>query len=262
YLRGVAPPDVKTVHIYRGVIAFIVLQLVGLAIVGFNPALVNYLPNRTYLTSVTAPPPQNPRLQECLESYLAEYYDDNEPMLRERIANMRALDTTVLPEARRDELAEALDLAEATFERMDAITAARAALDEYAREYRPLHREVRSIQAAVRGVEERIADAGQRLNRERRAGAGDERLREIEGEIETIESDAEALRQQVPAEWEGARELFLDLAAAERTARLRYRRNVDDAYAPVQRLNRMLSQAGALAAVEEQLTALDQVLRD
>src|SRR5690606_13551728 len=46
------------------------------------------------------------------------------------------------------------------------------------------------------------------------------------------------------------------------TARLRYRRNVDDAYAPVQRLNRMLSQAGALAAVEEQLTALDQVLRD
>ena len=55
YLRGVAPIDVKTTHIYKGVIVFIFLQIIGLLIVGFFPPLVNYLPNRTYLTSENAP---------------------------------------------------------------------------------------------------------------------------------------------------------------------------------------------------------------
>ena len=55
YLRGVAPPSVRTLQIYRGAVAFIVLQLAGLAIAGYFPALVNYLPNRIYLTSDTAP---------------------------------------------------------------------------------------------------------------------------------------------------------------------------------------------------------------
>ena len=55
YLRGVAPPSVRTLQMYRGAVAFIVLQLAGLAIAGYFPALVNYLPNRIYLTSDTAP---------------------------------------------------------------------------------------------------------------------------------------------------------------------------------------------------------------
>ena len=46
YLRGVAPPSVKTLQIYKGAVAFIILQLVGLTIAGFFPSLVNYLPNR------------------------------------------------------------------------------------------------------------------------------------------------------------------------------------------------------------------------
>ena len=37
YLRGVAPPDVKTLHIYRGVVAFIILQLVGSGHCGLLP---------------------------------------------------------------------------------------------------------------------------------------------------------------------------------------------------------------------------------
>ena len=48
YLRGVASDVVKTLDIYRGVVPFIGLQLLGLVIVGFYPPLVNYLPVRTY----------------------------------------------------------------------------------------------------------------------------------------------------------------------------------------------------------------------
>ena len=55
YLRGVASKAVKTIEMYKGVVPFIALQLVGLAIVGFNPSLVNYLPTMTFLSSETAP---------------------------------------------------------------------------------------------------------------------------------------------------------------------------------------------------------------
>ena len=43
YLRGVAPPEVRTTQIYRGVVPFILLQLVALAAVMAFPELVTGL---------------------------------------------------------------------------------------------------------------------------------------------------------------------------------------------------------------------------
>ncbi len=44
YLKAVTPPDIETGHIYRGIIPFVVFQLIGLAIVVFFPILVTWLP--------------------------------------------------------------------------------------------------------------------------------------------------------------------------------------------------------------------------
>jgi len=44
YLRGVAPPEVTTMHIYRGVIPFILLQLLMLVILWIFPAMATWLP--------------------------------------------------------------------------------------------------------------------------------------------------------------------------------------------------------------------------
>ncbi|MFH0909728.1 MAG: TRAP transporter large permease subunit [bacterium] len=41
YLRSVTPPDVKTSDIYRGVVPFIIIQLIGLALVILFPGLVS-----------------------------------------------------------------------------------------------------------------------------------------------------------------------------------------------------------------------------
>ncbi len=40
FLRGVAPPEVATVDIYRGAIPFVMLQLIGLALTIAFPILV------------------------------------------------------------------------------------------------------------------------------------------------------------------------------------------------------------------------------
>ena len=45
YLRGVAPPEIKTEDIYKGAIPFILLQLFILFLIIIFPPLVNYLPS-------------------------------------------------------------------------------------------------------------------------------------------------------------------------------------------------------------------------
>jgi TRAP-type mannitol/chloroaromatic compound transport system permease large subunit len=44
YLRGVAPKEVTTGHIYRGVIPFVMIQVLGLAILAFFPGIVTLVP--------------------------------------------------------------------------------------------------------------------------------------------------------------------------------------------------------------------------
>ena len=44
FLKGVAPPSVTTVAIYRGVLPFIAIQLMGVALVFLYPGLALWLP--------------------------------------------------------------------------------------------------------------------------------------------------------------------------------------------------------------------------
>ncbi len=48
YLRGVAPAEVRTTQIYRGVIPFVAIQLVTLCVLALWPELVTWLPARIY----------------------------------------------------------------------------------------------------------------------------------------------------------------------------------------------------------------------
>jgi tripartite ATP-independent transporter DctM subunit len=48
YLKAVTPPEIETGHIYRGIIPFVVFQLIGLFIVLSFPALVTWLPRVIY----------------------------------------------------------------------------------------------------------------------------------------------------------------------------------------------------------------------
>jgi tripartite ATP-independent transporter DctM subunit len=44
YLRGVAPPAVTTVDIYRGILPFVLIQLLGLSVIAAFPGLATWLP--------------------------------------------------------------------------------------------------------------------------------------------------------------------------------------------------------------------------
>jgi TRAP-type mannitol/chloroaromatic compound transport system permease large subunit len=44
YLRGVAPPSVTTKHIYKGVMPFVLIQLLGLGLLAAFPQVVTIIP--------------------------------------------------------------------------------------------------------------------------------------------------------------------------------------------------------------------------
>ena len=48
YLRGVAPPQITTMHIYVGIIPFVLIQLAALALLWFVPGLATWLPHALY----------------------------------------------------------------------------------------------------------------------------------------------------------------------------------------------------------------------
>jgi TRAP-type mannitol/chloroaromatic compound transport system permease large subunit len=48
YLRGVAPPEVTTMHIYRGVVPFVVMQLFMLVILALFPGMATWLPEAIF----------------------------------------------------------------------------------------------------------------------------------------------------------------------------------------------------------------------
>jgi len=48
YLRGVAPENIKTISLYKGVIPFITIQLGLLILLAIFPTIVTFLPSYLY----------------------------------------------------------------------------------------------------------------------------------------------------------------------------------------------------------------------
>ena len=48
YVKGVAPPEIDTATLYRGVLPFVGLQLLGLTLIFIWPEIATWLPNRAY----------------------------------------------------------------------------------------------------------------------------------------------------------------------------------------------------------------------
>ena len=256
YLRGVAPPSVRTLQIYRGAVAFIVLQLAGLAIAGYFPALVNYLPSRIYLSSDTAPPPMNPRLQRCIEERVFAFYDERGDELRESVRGARSLDLSSLPEHWRTRLDEHFDQVNATFALVEEVRRTQAGRAAYEPDYRPLHREVRGLQRRLRALDDERRELDQRRTRLVRGAGSDAEVREVSAQIAALEGEHAALAGAVPQEWEAARTKYAALLDAERKAQAAYRRNVDGAYEGLVQLRTEIGQAAALAALKGRIEDL------
>ena len=261
YLRGVAPPKVRTIEMYRGVVPFILLQLTGLAIVGVFPTLVNYLPNRVYLTSETSPPPKNPRLQACVEDYLFEFYDQNGDRLRDSIQTAKRLDISYLPDKQRTLLSEGFASIEQTFDRVEDVRLAAAAVADFVPEYRPIHSEVRDLRVVIGSIDRKKSKLKRELDGLTfEEEVDEEAIAEVRAEMAELDAEKEKLKGSFPDGWDSIRERYVTLEKAEKAARQKYRRTVDDGYEPFVTIRKIIAGADQLAALEGPIRDLASVV--
>ena len=252
YLRGVASKAVKTIEMYKGVIPFIALQLVGLAIVGFNPTLVNYLPTTTFLSSETAPPPKNPRLQLCVEDYLFNFYDTRKDEYLTSLDGLKKVNLSVLPEKKQQQLRKNIQNAADVFERVDEIKKARAAISDASLAYAPVHGEVRMIERHVRQLEiEKV-----KLEKSIRSVDDPERKTDIEEDIGQLKSQIEQKLGLIPADWKQTNSEFKKLTAQLNRARMQFRRGSDQTYTDIKKLASTIESHEELTLVGTELSQI------
>jgi tripartite ATP-independent transporter DctM subunit len=259
YLRGVAPAAVKTIEMYKGVIPFIILQLLALVIVGYTPQLVNYLPARMSLLSETSPPPLNPRLQYCIEKYVFEEYRANGSALKTSIKQAQSIDVTALPKKLQRDLKKAFGEAGAVFGHLEKIGQTEKALQSAALPYAPLHTTVRTIQKRIVRIDAKIKEIAQISSRSR--GDAEAGLRDdIETEIVALNAERKLLEAKIPANWATERKKFTAVQKTDVDVRRLYRRTVDNAYEPARDTVKILEAGDGFAALEARIKALEPVI--
>ena len=256
YLRGVAPAAVKTISMYKGVVPFIGLQLVALAIVAFNPPLVNYLPNRVTLTSVTAPPPINPRIQACVEEYIKQKLDTKGDEIRSAIAGMRKLDLSVLPARLRSQVTDSFDMAEANFSMLVDIDKADKLVAEKTPAYAPLHARVRADERRILRDKAELKRRKAFLGRFDSNDKGKAARAASQRRIAELEADIKKVSQNIPADWPEKHKAFRTVLDAANGLRNKYRRNLDGSFEPVQTVIDTISGGEKLKAIAAELEAL------
>ena len=263
YLRGVAPKIVKTTQIYKGAVAFIGLQLMGLAIAGSFPTLVNYMPNRIHLTAETAPPPVNPKLQYCIEQDRFPYYADNQETISLAIDNARNLDYSVLPDEWQVRVSDSLDAADSIFDKISAAEVAATNLAQFSDEFRPIHESYRRIERRLKKLEEDLSENLKSLDRLERQESPVEadRSRFIEN-IAALESQIAEVKTTLPEVWTTEREQYLELAKIDKIARGQYRQTADAAYEPILKLRALLADVAALERAGSLLDGIDRIILD
>ena len=250
-------------QIYKGPAAFIALPLAGLAIAGAFPGLVNYLPNKTHLISETAPPPSNPKLQECLEDYQFVVYANTRRDIEASIERVKTANLSYLPDEYQERLNESYRQAGATFAMIEEINAAEKAFEDYLPGYRPLHVEVRKIQRDIRKIRREIDDLEQERQRATFAETVDEeRIEKIRVETAGLEAESKALEASIPGNWKDVRAEFEALAKAVSRSRQSYRQNVDDSYATIVTMRQMISETDRLEDLQSEFDPLLETIRD
>lgn len=262
YLRGVAPKIVKTLDIYKGVVPFIGLQLLALLIVGLLPPLVNYLPNRTFLTSENAPPPMNPNLQQCLEEDIFEYFDTNGDQVLAAIDAMETVDISILPEFYQGNLTRALAAGRDTEAKIEEIAQAQAALDEASGEYAKIHNKVRVIESRIQRIRTEIEEYEELIDDARFDDLiTDSDIDKAEQSIENLRADIAELEQDIPDGWTEANTAYQQLLKDHKFARLRYQNHVDNVYRPIQEIMEVIRNPQRLSDMQPVIEGIENIIR-
>ena len=228
YLRGVAPAIVKTVQMYKGVIPFIILQLLALGVVGFYPSLVNYLPNRVSFLSETSPPPKNPKLQYCIEEYVRENVLTNDNNVKNAIFRLKEADITTLPISYQTSVSKSISDVNMGLGHLNQAFKIEEEIKKKAINYEPQLLFIRNIEKDIRIVKKEIKEIKIFLSRLAENQKDEEN--KLQNDLIAKKTLIENYKSQIPSDWPNIYKDFQSLIKKEKIERSKYRRLMDESY--------------------------------
>ena len=252
YLRGVASEALKTISIYRGVVPFIILQLIALGIVGAFPPLVNYLPNKFYLSSYNAPPPMNPRLQSCVEEYLEEEFTTNRMLIEASISKLSEINLSDIPADLEKKISSSKDSAESVFDKLESVKNAKEIVESATTAYASLHTEVRDIQREIGKLE----GQQKRYKRAKQTSDDTDEIEKLTLKMDNIDKDIANLESKIPSDWKVVSEEYQKLLKVLAKAERGYRRAMDDSYSGINEAIEIISAGDGFVAFQPLLADL------
>ena len=246
YLRGVAPKTIKTTEIWRGASVFIILQLVGLGVVGYFPQLVNYLPLRSYYTSEVSPPPINPKLQECLVDYTYDKYNKN--FSESLIITDKLLTNNLefLPEDQNKSFIDMVNNINLSKNLIEEVKLSRKIFNDYSVNYKSLHTKVRNIE---KNIFKKISKI-EKIKKEVRLETEPEKIEEFENKIMKLENDIEKIKLTIPSNWKEDNENFNTILKNFNNTKLSYNKSVDGSFNDLQNFIEIFRSSEKFALLE------------
>jgi hypothetical protein len=259
YLRGVAPAAVKTIQMYKGVVPFIGLQLIALAIVANAPQLVNYLPNRVALLSDNSPPPRNPKLGYCVDQYISQEIALTGPAILASAQAANQMDFSVLPDEIANATQDGIDKVAKALEQLKLAKQAAVDVEAASAIYRPIHQNVRGLQRdaktftrAIEAIEDQLDDLPEDSSK----------IAGLKADIEELTGQKDALLAQIPSDWDDTHKAFQEVNKIEKKAFAIYRRLSSDAYTPAIETLDILNSGDAFRALEAAVMASKSIVTD
>ena len=179
----------------------------------------------------------NPRLQDCVESYLAEELVEKKDAIMLSIQSLDNIDSSLLPENIHSKIRESKETALDIFQSFEDVNASQAVVDKATDSYSSLHADVRVIPREIRKIEKKI----KRLTRERQIADDADALKHLEDEILSAESQTKKLTDSIPSDWQSISDKYQEKLKALTKAERKYRRAMDDSYEGISHAIKIIS---------------------
>ena len=226
YLRGVAPKSIKTTEIWKGASVFIFLQLVGLGIVGYFPQLVNYLPLRSYYSSEVAPPPINPKLQECLFDYTYDKYTLTFAETNNLITKINSYNLSFIPEPQSKKISDMISGIGSSKNLINEVKISESNFNDYSINYKPLHTKVRRLEKEIYKKLNKI----EKIKKEIRLEIDPTEIEKLDSEILDYQDEIEKIKISIPSNWESENSEFNNILNEYNKTKLKYNKTVDNSF--------------------------------
>jgi TRAP-type mannitol/chloroaromatic compound transport system permease large subunit len=249
YLRGVAPPSITTLDIWRGAVPFIILQLIGLVIVCYWPALSNYIPNRSYLTSELSPPPTNPRLERCLLEYTFNIYDKDGSKIKVAINDAKKINLDLLPLNKKEMLNDHFTKSLTAFDLVRNAQEKKKILDAYSKDYYDLHTFSRKNQAKILDHNKKISE----IEKDLKQSKDEKKLAKLNAKIKELNIEIVKLQKSIPMEFEAKNKKYKELYNDYRKALNAYYAVVDNGYINFKQIKKDLQDFEKLKNLQDNL---------